>query len=211
MSRLGRKLRLLGRDNTPLRDDRRFVIACDDQYAPRQYFEFLKLSRVQVLVLPTVDGRCAAEDVLRRLDEYPSEPRDERWLVLDVDHFAENEHLRKFSSTVRTAQQKGIRVALSKPCFELWLLLHHVGETEVSSHLRCGTVDQALRSALGAYNKRKLNRDDYPDESVANAIERAKRLDQGTSDIPASNTSRVYRILDAIAASVPAYLLPWLR
>lgn len=57
------------RDKDPdsLRDDRLFIVACDDTYAPQQCFGFFRLTRVKIHVVPTLDGTSAAEHVLERL------------------------------------------------------------------------------------------------------------------------------------------------
>jgi hypothetical protein len=84
MSLTQRKARPIRRENTSLRDDRLFLIACDDTYAPHQYFGFFKLARIQVQVVPTVDGTSVAKYVLDRLREYELEPHDERWLLPSI-------------------------------------------------------------------------------------------------------------------------------
>lgn len=43
MSLTHRKGRPLVRDAQRLRDDRLFIVACDDTYAPKQYLNFLRL------------------------------------------------------------------------------------------------------------------------------------------------------------------------
>ena len=62
-----RKPRPLTRGLGSLRDDRLFIVACDDQYAPKQYFNFLRLPRIQVHVVETPDGKNSASHVLERL------------------------------------------------------------------------------------------------------------------------------------------------
>ena len=64
------KPRPLTRDSSSLRDDRLFIVACDDTYAPKQYFNFFQLSRVQVYVVATPEdnNKCHAIDVLKRLE-----------------------------------------------------------------------------------------------------------------------------------------------
>jgi len=66
------------------------VIASEDKYAVRQYFEFFRSTKIQFKVLETQDGKSAPEHVLTRLDEYMKEfdigDGDEFWLVSDCDH-----------------------------------------------------------------------------------------------------------------------------
>lgn len=202
MSLIQRKSRPLTRDTVSLRDDRLFIVACDDTYAPKQYFDFFRITRVQIHVVPTVDGTSAAEHVLGRLLEFEHEPDDERWMLLDTDHCTEGTHLQSFLSAIREAKRQGVEVALSKPCFELWLLLHHLPENEIVSLSNARSVEEALRARLGQYNKTKLKREHYPIASVSAACIRAAKLDEAAagSDLPDSNVSRVYRLWRAIAA-----------
>jgi len=201
------------RDKDPesLRDDRLFIVACDDTYAPQQYFGFFRLTRVQIHVVPTLDGTSAAERVLERLLSFEYEDGDERWLLLDTDHVTQGTHLAGFLRALQTAATQGVNVALSKPCFELWLLLHHEQETAVSTLANAREVEEALRARLGEYNKTNLKAEHYPRSLVAAAVERAERLDLtvGGGNIPQGNTTRVYQLWNAIVSkALPSQLPP---
>jgi hypothetical protein len=210
MSLVQRKPRPLVRDTLTLRDDRLFIVACDDTYAPKQYFEFFRITRVQIHVIPTVDGTSAAQHVLERLQQIDHEDYDERWMLLDTDHCTVGPSLGSFRDAIVKATQQGIKVALSKPCFELWLLLHHLDESSVSALSKCDDVVAALRARLGQYNKTKLKKEHYPVESVHVACARAKKLDDIDTggEIPNSNTSRVHLLWRAIAAKALPSQLP---
>ena len=177
MSVTGRKARPLRRDAGSLRDDRLFIVACDDTFAPKQYFDFFRIARVKIHVVPTTDGTSAAAHVLERLLQFDHEPDDELWMLLDTDHCTRGSHQQNFVNTVREAKQKGVNVALSKPCFELWLLLHHRDEEFAGSISSADEVESALRGVLGEYNKTRLKESHYPLDSVAIAHSRAARLD----------------------------------
>jgi hypothetical protein len=177
MSLLNRKPRPLLRDAASLRDDRLFIVACDDQYAPQQYFDCFQFTRVKIHVVPTEDGTSVAEYVLDRLLQFDHESYDERWMLLDTDHCTEGTHLKGFTKAMSRARKEGIKVALSRPCFELWLLLHCVDEGEVIALPSATKVEQALRSELGQYDKTRLKAEHYPFRSVAEACKRARRLD----------------------------------
>ena len=88
-----------------------------------------------------------------------------------------------------------MNVALSKPSFELWLLLHHVEESALGSLLsRERTSRRHCAVRLGQYNKTNLKPEHYPLASVSSACERAWRLDATVEggDIPRQNTTRVW-------------------
>ena len=214
MSLFERKARPLTRDVASLRDDRLFIVSCDDTFAPKQYFDFFRITRVKIHVVPTTDGTSAAAHVLDRPLQFDHEPDDELWMLLDTDHCAQGTHLQGFVTALRDAKQKGVNVALSKPCFELWLLFHHQHESSVGELSTAADVEVQLRAHLGAYNKTRLNAAHYPLESVVEAHTRASRLDAAVvgGDIPAANTSRVYRLLEAIVQkALPSQLPPPLR
>ena len=67
-----RKKRPLARDKDDFRDDRLFVIACDDTYAPKQYFNFFKIPRIKVEFLETPPDQTlsAANHVVERLKAF---------------------------------------------------------------------------------------------------------------------------------------------
>jgi len=212
MSLLVLKKRPLTRDSGSLRDDRLFIVACDDTYAPEQYFNFFQLPRVQVYVVPTPinNNRCHAIDVLQRLQSIEFSDDDQRWMLLDTDHFDKGTHLKEFTRIIKEAENKGITVALSKPCFELWLLLHYVDESLVDRLIDAAAVEIKLREVLGEYNKKNLKKDHYSLESVVIAFQRARALDAITTGgmIPQANTSRVYKLWEQIIKNALPSQLP---
>lgn len=200
-----RKPRPLTRELGSLRDDRLFIVACDDQYAPKQYFNFLRLPRIQVHVVETQDGKNSAAHVLERLMSYKHDDDDELWMLLDTDHYITATHLAGFTQAIKEAKQKGVNVALSRPCFELWLLLHHLDESHANSLENAKRVEQMLREKLGEYNKTKLKPEHYPRTAIAEASKRAARLDQTVSggDIPSAATTRLYLLINSITSKLP--------
>ncbi|NJK93453.1 MAG: RloB domain-containing protein [Blastochloris sp.] len=211
MSLIGHlKPRPLARGEGTLRDDRLFLVACDDTYAPKQYFSFLKLSRVQIHVVVTDDSKSAAVYVLERLRSFQHEPDDERWMLLDTDHCISPSHFPSFIQAIQDARREGIKVALSKPCFELWLLLHHVEEARVKALSNAAKTEAALRKQLGEYNKCRLKMEHFPWEKMAAAVARAKSLDSQVAggDRPEGNTTRVYQLMEAIFDGIPAQQVP---
>jgi hypothetical protein len=96
----------------------------------------------------------------------------------------------------------------------LWLLLHHVDETTVRDLATCAQVNEAIKEAVGTYNKTKLRSEHFEPGSALDAIERAESLDASVAggEIPATTTTRVYQLLNAILErAVPAQLPPALR
>jgi len=210
VSLLPRQPRPINRSVVRLRDDRLFIVACDDTYAPKQYFDFFQITRIHVHVIPTVDGTSSASHVLERLVGVEHDEDDELWMLLDTDHCTQGAHLPTFINAIHDAKQRGVQVALSSPCFELWLLLHHLDAVEVTDLKNARAVETKLRQVIGGYNKTKLKREHFHFDEVAKACERAAVLDNGVpgGDIPDSNTSRVYLLWKAIASKALRTQLP---
>ncbi len=210
MTLVPRQPRPLIRDAGSLRDDRLFIVACDDTFAPLQYFAFFRLTRIKIHVVQTVDGTSAALHVLERLLSFDHDPDDELWMLLDTDHCTQGAHLAGFVQALAEAKRQGVQVALSKPSFELWLLLHHLDETALGVLPAARDVEDKLRSVLGEYNKTRLKQEHYPHRSVRDAYLRAERLDSAVEggDIPQENTTRVYRLWQAIVARALPQQLP---
>ena len=210
MSIIQLKKRPLKRDETRLRDDRLFIVACDDTYAPKQYFEFFEIPRVHIHVIPSEEGENSAGHVLEHLLACERGDDDELWLLLDTDHYASGRHVKNFISAIKRARRHGVQVALSKPCFELWLLLHHVDETEVAELADASEVGRKIRQVLGEYNKKSLKPGHFPLELVPSAFKRAARLDVsiGGGEIPAGNNSRVYLLWQSIIDKAHPLQLP---
>jgi RloB-like protein len=145
------------------------------------------------------------------LIEADCEPDDERWMLLDTDHCIKGSHLPTFSQAIQDAKEHNIKVAISRSCFEVWLLLHHVDDLEVIKNLsNAPSVEKELRKIIGGYNKTRLKIKHYPLTLVVAACQRAARLDEtvGSGDIPEGNTSRVYLLWKAIVAKMLPSLVP---
>ncbi len=205
-----RSPRPLSRQVGTLRDDRLFIVACDDTYAPKQYFGFFKLPRVQIHVVPTVDGASSAQHVLDRLKSIEFEEDDERWLLLDTDHCLRGSHVKGFTSALRDAQASNCQVALSCPCFEIWLLLHHIDHVHVQTLTLAKQAEDVLRATLGSYDKTRLKAKDFGVETVAAAIKRSEELSKGDGGglIPNGVSTRVHHLWKSILGKVLASQVP---
>ena len=201
-----KKPRPLKREDRTYRDDRLFIIATEDTYAPEQYFTIFHNPRVHVRVLPTEGGHSAPDHVLERLDgfidEYQMQEDDEFWLMLDTDHWVEANHVSSFTRVCSEAVGKGYDLAHSNPCFEIWLLLH-VTDLDASDHFdRCADVEQRLREMLGSYNKRRIDCDHFSFDAAADAVARAERLDGCSNDRwPQKTGTHVYRLVKKLLPS----------
>ncbi len=193
-----RKKRPLDRSANVVRDASLIVIASEDKYAVRQYFEFFRSTKIQFKVLETDDGKSAPEHVLARLDEYMKEydigAGDEFWLVCDCDHWIKHGHIKNLAKVIQLCRQKGIDVALSNPCFELWLLLHFE-EFPPEAKLTCAEVEKRLRKAAGSYDKTKVYNLPIDMDAVKAAAKRSADNQKASSEIPDRTQTTVHLII----------------
>lgn len=217
MSLLARKPVRIGRAQREARDDRVFLVATEDTHAPEQYFRALAFRRVKVFILPTEDGRSAPGHVFDRLraafesakERKEVQPNDEFWLLLDTDHWIKGTNLPGLLDALQQAQKAGFRFAMSNPCFELWLLLHHEEIVPGTTFGKCAEVEARLRAALKGYNKGNVKAEHFPRESITTAIQRARSL-EAHPDSPGGYWSekagtRVYLLLESVMSqTLPA-------
>jgi hypothetical protein len=196
-----RKKRPLDRKAKPVRDASLVVIASEDRYAVRQSFDFFESTRIQFRVLETQDGKSAPEHVLNRINEYIEEfeigEGDTFWVVCDCDHWVEPSHIQNLTHVLQQCRQKGIQVALSNPCFDLWLLLHFA-DFPTEDVLTCDEVAGRLRAAAGGYDKTKVYNLQINDERVLAAVRRAADKHPILEEIPKRLQTAVHLIIQSL-------------
>lgn len=127
--------------------------------------------------------------MIDRLGKLTDVQEFERWALVDVDRWP----------NLRRMLGQWEQVAISNPCFEVWLLLH------------LGPIRRALRDAadaesmlaerVGGYAKSDPDYAFVDSASVKGAIERARAGDRDAqSPIPANRGTRVYRVFDVLRA-----------
>ncbi|MFI7430525.1 RloB family protein [Micromonospora sp. NPDC049836] len=165
---------------------RTVLVATNGQSTERSYLLALKQEpwvRPRVVVVvergsPIDMARGAARR--RQRDDF-----DEAWGVCDVDHY-------EAAQAEAEAAALGVRLVWSNPCFEVWLLLHHV---DCSGYLKnADKVHEKLRRAVKNWDKTALNFNDFRD-GVENAVVRAQRLGPAPDRNP---STAVWQLIDTL-------------
>ena len=196
MALTSRKKRPLNRNLPHLRDTKLIIIATEGKETEKQYFLMFKNLKLQVKIIPATDNRSSPEYVLNRLDNFKKEfnidGNDELWLVVDVDRWGDA----KLSQIAKLCVQKNYHLAISNPCFEVWLYLHFENITPEINN--CQEVKRLIKNRLGSYNSSNLNTDIFlPNVNVA--VENAKVLDTNPQDRWTSSTgTHVYKIVEKL-------------
>lgn len=178
------------------RDARLFVIATEGKKTEKQYFAMFNSSRIKVEILATDDdGKSAPQYVLERLngfrEQHSLDEDDLLWFVADVDRWP----IDNLIAVCREAKQKKYGLAISNPCFEVWLCLHLM-DLSPDDHT-CKDFGKRLKTILGKYNKSRLDVSVYQ-EKIGEAIDRAKNLHPDPQEYwPTTIGSHVYRLVEA--------------
>ncbi len=183
------------------RDATLFVIATEGRETEKQYFTMFHDSRIKIEVLPTGDDdKSAPQYVLQRLDgfieKYDLTSDDTLWLMVDVDRWPK----RNMSEICRQARQKQYSLAISNPCFEVWLYLHF--DDLDPSDTKCKDFEARLRAKFGSYNKSNLNLALFKDY-IEDALQRAKNLHPShRQNWPPTPGSHVYRVVEMLLKAI---------
>ncbi|MFJ4435077.1 RloB family protein [Streptomyces sp. NPDC088923] len=137
----------LGRRKPKRPEQRRVLIYCEGRNTEADYLKGLRaeLSGTIRIAVGSAHGTPLklVRDALKHRDRAPNERDDQFtayedvWCVMDVE--APKPH-GDLSQALKLADAEGIKVVLSNPCFELWILLHF------SFHAGWMTSDQAQRT-----------------------------------------------------------------
>lgn len=197
----GRDLRRRGpvRDPLPL-----ILVVCEGRVTEPQYVEAFRLAHgantVRVHVeSPGGDPQALVEAAIRLRDGSTRRAKRERdanlaydevWCVLDVDEHA------RLGSARSLARESGIALAVSNPCFELWLLLHLA---EQGAHIERKRAATLLRKHLPLYDKHVRFED--LSAGYGDAVRRAEALDRRHAETGAEGanpSTGMYRLTERI-------------
>lgn len=172
----------------------RLLVVCGAEKTEKAYFVGLRDFYRQRAVDVTFAERPRSPDqvVAYARDHCDYRDFDETWCVVDVDRFeAEGQ---KVTAACAAARSSGIQVAVSHPCFEYWLLLHH--EYSAAPMARCGRAEERLRRFVPSYDKTNLRFADFA-PGVADAVKRA-RHDGGNADWRRNPSTNVWQLVERI-------------
>lgn len=193
-----------------------YIIAYEDNNAAPQYFQELrrqllyekgKGAKIDIISLNRPKGHTesAPKHVFQMLKAYKSshrlQPQDEFWMVVDRDQW-------EFNHWVNKCHKEGnFYIAISNPCFEFWLLLHHFNiadfdQAELLENRKLGKrrrfVDHYLDKHLAkGYQKSKILPERFlKDDFLHHALDQARCLDQG--DILDVLGSHNYKLIEKL-------------
>lgn len=204
MSNARNRKRKPGRQK-PFRDPRPIIlVVAEGEKTEKQYLEgFWKACRNPRVSIKVVDEQGVPMTLVRTAKQYKNEAEQEAtsekdpnlafdsvWCVFDIDVHPD------VGSAKEMARDNGIDLAISNPCFELWLLLHFRDNPGMQQHSK---VPHMLAEHVPGYHKHveyNTYSDGYPQ-----AVNRAERMDCAAieADEPGRNpTTGVYKLTELI-------------
>lgn len=175
---------------------RRYLLVCEGNVTEPEYFRQLKgLYRDSIIDIKCLKKRQSAPQYLI---DYAIKAQtdlrkgDELWILLDLDEWTQDqfEQLENWSIQQATCRH----VAVSNPCFEIWLVFHEQDPKDCSKN-----ACQSYFLENIAHGKKGIRANWLTPSKLGNAVERAKARDRGSQGIvPNVPTSRVYRLIENI-------------
>jgi hypothetical protein len=141
--------------------------------------------------------------------EFGFKNTDEFWLIIDRDNW-ESIHKLSFDDLVSECKkEKNFYLAMSNPCFEIWLVLHfkHISDFTseeqqlIFENAKINNTKNYIDDVIGHLQGRGYNKRPNPNiylPLTTTAIERAKMLDNLEEDYPTKTGTHLYKLIEKI-------------
>jgi hypothetical protein len=110
---------------------------------------------------------------------------DEVWAVCDVDDF-------DLTEAKRLASSSGVMLAISNPCFEVWLLLHYVEWTRALA--KPAEATRRVKKHCPAWSKGRTQYSQFAN-GIQQAVARARKLEAAAAVEQPNPSTGVWRIV----------------
>jgi hypothetical protein len=199
-----------------------FVLSFEGQVSERKYFQDFRLSSyfnnsglIEIVPLKRPKNKGTDPFNVKKLlkeakNEYGFKASDEFWLIVDRDDWQTIHKLNFDELVAECKQENNFYLAMSNPCFEIWLVLHHkelnqftmdeqaliFANAKVGSKNYIDIVLAQLEGSERGYNKRPNPRIYLP--LTKTAIERAKSIDNFNDDYPKYIGTHLYKLIEKL-------------
>jgi hypothetical protein len=175
----------------------RILVVCGGEKTEPVYFQGLKrLRRLPSVQIDVTNHRGDPDRVVAHaVAKRATGDFDQVWCVLDVDEF-------RFNRAVPAADRDDIRLAISNPCFEVWLLLHHADATRAFTNAKA--VVRELRKHVKGYDKTRLRFEQDFAPGVDVAVRRGQAITDGGNALGRNPSTSVWRLVQKIVSESPS-------
>lgn len=211
----------LVREGGFLEAEKMFILSYEGKISEKKYFEDFRNSElfndsglIEIISLKRPTNRGSDPISVKKLlleakKEYRFKHTDEFWLIIDRDDWEEI-HNHNFDKLVDDCKKENnFFLAMSNPCFEIWLILHlkDINEFDEEEKIKIMSnkkisnsknyIDKVLSEIQGrGYNKRPNPRIFSP--LTKTAIDRAKELDNENQDYPKQIGTHIYKLIEKL-------------
>ena len=143
----------------PYRDASLFLIICEGEKTEYLYFEFFDglSSQLKVISVPSEKGKSSPNHLItnarKAVEQYVSDGGDyELWFVIDLDKWLKHNHIHNVYKEIKG---KHWNIAISNPCFEVWLAAHFSKNSPEEEPHKCSSWKQFVPTLCGAFDPHK--------------------------------------------------------
>lgn len=198
-----------------------FVLSFEGEKTEVKYFNFLRNSEFFndsgiIEIIPLKRDSKSGTDPLsvkkllkKAKDEFPFKKSDEFWLIIDRDDW-ETIHKINFDDLSDACKsEENFFLAMSNPCFEIWLILHlkelsEFSEEEIELIYKNDSISNKknyIDKVLGDLQDRGYNKNPNPNlylPLTKTAINNAKKIDISEEPYPKSVGTHVYKLIEKL-------------
>lgn len=173
-----------------------FYLFTEGSKTEPKYFNIFRTNKYQGihLQIKSHPNKSHPKQVLKRAKQFIKgsklENKDQAWLVIDHDERPEED----FQELNNWCNGKNYFLAISKPCFEFWLLLHFEKGDHIKSMEDCL---KKLKKYLPHYTKNQLDIDKLK-SNIPAAIQNAKNKFKQTAGWQDGSYTKVYELIENI-------------
>lgn len=200
-----------------------FVLSYEGTVTEKKYFQDFRASKyfnnnglIEIVPLKRPKDKGSDPFSVKNLlkeakKEYGFKITDEFWLVIDRDDWEKIHKLNFDDLVIECNNEKNFYLAMSNPCFEIWLILHLKELSEFTQDEQILIFENAkvsksknhidivvgqLQGDNRGYNKRPNPSIYLPQTKVA--LERAKSIDNLEDDYPKSLGTHLYKLIEKL-------------
>ncbi len=187
------------------RDASLIMVACEGEKTEAEYFSFscFQNSRVKLFLIPSKDGKSSPVHVFSNLkteaSKYDLKAGDQLWIAADTDRWPFDTQMKILLN--RRIKAIPVQLAISNPCFELFLYLHFA-PMPASPVENARTMEKMLRSLLGSYSKTKLAEHLYSPH-IIHAVEEAGKTVYGKNSLPENPGTDAGKLVSELLRKCP--------
>ncbi|MGE0076318.1 MAG: RloB family protein [Bacteroidales bacterium] len=198
-----------------------FVLSYEGTVTEKKYFEDFRRSEyfnnsglIEIISLkrPTNKGSdpFSVKKLLKNAkNEFGFKDSDEFWLIIDRDDWETIHKLSFDNLVIECKAEKNFYLAMSNPCFEIWLILHLKDLSEftyeeqqlIYENAKISSKKNYIDIVIGnlqgrGYNKKPKSEIYLPLTIIA--IERAKSLDNLEEEYPKKIGTHLYKLIEKL-------------